>query len=236
MNFSRDEAVRNSIQALGIENVDPKKIVSRDITLTEECAPFVGGKLKGTKTMLLEFKSIQLTKQNKDRSPRNAFLNDISVVIDPQSGNPLKFATRWPSTVATIAPYPTVDEVERQMLQSEIRYTGIPTTPPKVPLADILNDAIPWSRDVKQVLGYYVLESTPSYKDKAVWVVELRGFAPLNVPVPPGASADDIPKDARNHMRSVFDAQTGKRIYSETSPQPIPARKGDDLTPVEERY
>lgn len=236
ISISKDEAVRRAVDAIGLESIDSENVVADPITLSEESVPFLGATLNGRKTLRLEFNSIQLEKITKNSSLRNSHVSDLLVIVDPQSGNPVRIASRWPAKLASIAPYPPVEEVERQLRQGETRYTGIPVDPPKVTLATVLKNAIPWSPEVKQIVAYYVLESTPRYQDKAVWVVELRGFPPLEPPVPPGADLRDIPEDARNHLRNVFDAETGDRLYSETTPQPVPHREGDTNVPVEERY
>ena len=107
------------------------------------------------------------------------------------------------------------------------RYTGLPMQAPKCTLFDAIAKSRPWSQDVKQIHACYVLHSNVTYKDKPVWVVQLRGFAPIPFSLPGGVEGE-IPEDARNHLRNIVDAETGEWLGADTIPQPA--------GPLENRY
>jgi hypothetical protein len=81
----------------------------------------------------------------------------------------------------------------------------------------------------KQIIAYYVLDSfvdlLTGVKGKArppVWVIHAWGIPPFVPPSPPNFQVEKvIPEDARNHLRSIICAETGKFYGADTIPQPL---------------
>lgn len=97
-------------------------------------------------------------------------------------------------------------------------FVGIPSATPKITLHEALNRAV-GTQNAKQIVVYYVLEEFSHNKAtvRPVWVVCACGIPPFP---PYGGPTESVPEDARNHLRTIIDAETGENYGSDTIPQP----------------
>ena len=102
------------------------------------------------------------------------------------------------------------------------RINGFPTRAPKVTLAKALNTALGNAANAKELTAYYVLHTwAGAYKDRPVWIIQLRGIPvipPLGIPF--GAPEDAVPRKFLDHTRTIVDAMTGELIIADHIPQP----------------
>ena len=228
--LSEEEAVKRAVAQIGLSEDAAAKGAGSKVTLTRECLPFLGKVLTGHKAWRVEFKDLNLAEVTGDPDLANPHITALVVILSPDTGNVLKVTSVWPKGVPRIATHPACAQEERQLTACATVYSGIPKEEPSASLADALKVSMLWSDEVKQIRASYVLESCPEYKDRAVWIVELRGFPP-SLPV---SLWDDMPnfkmpEDTRSHLRNVIDAKTGTSLCADTIPQmPMP--------PVENRY
>jgi len=227
--LSEEEAVKRAVAQIGLSDQATAKAAGSKVTLTSECVPFIGKALTERKAWRVEFKDLNLAEVTGDPDLANPHITGLVVILSPDTGNVLKVTSVWPKGVPRFATHPACAQQERQLTACATVYSGIPKEEPSVSLADALKVSMRWSDEVKQICASYVLESCPGYKDRAVWIVELRSF-PLSLPVsvPPHMPNLKIPDDSRNHLRNVVDAKTGTWLSADTIPQPMP--------PLENRY
>lgn len=150
----------------------------------------------------------------------NHFIRTLKMLVDEKSGQLVWLESEWPAGVPGTR-FPALDVYERQLSFPGQKIVGIPTEAPKVSLQEAMQYAMGFAT-AKQVIVYYVLESYPdrSIKPRPVWIIHVWGCAPVTLSVPPGEVKMHISEDARNHFRTIVDAQTGEYYGSDSIPQP----------------
>lgn len=198
-------------------------ISSRSVKIFEHlCAepfvPFISKPFIGTKLWQINFSDISEVRKNPQLASI-PYISNLSALVSPVTGNVLKVFSHWATGVPAIAPYPSVAEEEIQLRAMRESFSGFPVTPPALYLMRVLKIieafGVGGVREAKQIIAYHVLQTTRSYTDRQVWIVQVRGIHP------PSDQRDFlIPIDARNHLRHVIDAQSGKWLFADTAPQP----------------
>ncbi len=99
--------------------------------------------------------------------------------------------------------------------------SGFPAKAPKVTLAQALNKAFGNAANAKELTVYYVLHTwAGAYKDRPVWIIQLRGIPGIPPSLPFGVPADAVPRKFWDHTRTIVDAMTGEFIIADHIPQP----------------
>ena len=148
------------------------------------------------------------------------YTRTFDILLEPKDGKLLKILSRWPKGAPPIAPQPAADSAAVQMKNAGLeRYHAFPKTEPSISFLEaldvVLNDGGRGNPLVaKQILAHYVVRSAMGREPKAVWAITLRGIPPFRAAYP------GVPVDARNHVRHIVDAKTGKWLSAGTSPQP----------------
>jgi hypothetical protein len=154
--------------------------------------------------------------------PRFPNVATIDMIINPQTEIVYKVTTPWAAGAPPIAPFPSAQEEERQLRTLGERFVGLPDAEPDVDFyaalkqLELTGPIAPTT--AKQLIAYLVTHHTPYYGPRNVWIIQTRGIA---IAAEGYAAMADIHPDARNHMRHVVDATTGRWIYSDTAPQPV---------------
>lgn len=230
------EAISIAIEQLGLKRFDRTRASAERVVLTEECLPFLGEQLAGRETWKVDLHGVDLARDAESKTAENPHIRHLIVVLAPGKAQVLKATSEWPEGVTPIAPYPSVEEQERQFRATDVTYLRLPERAPSITLLSALTspDVMTWSPDVKQIYAIYVTASSIKYQEKDIWAIEIRGFPPMRPSLPPGADGTDIPVDALNHLREVVDAHTGEWLGAGTVPQPVAGDR--DLQPLEQRY
>jgi len=224
--MSREQAAKAVADAIGLVKYDLADVHVEVAPLSHESLPCLAKPLRGQDTLRIVFKNLSLPKASGRAGLINPHIRNLVVFLAPASGHVMKVTSVWPQGVPRIAEFPSCVEEERQMGDFD-RYTGLPMGAPKCTLFDAIAKSRPWSNNVKQIHACYVLHSNAFYKDRPVWVVQLRGFGPMPFSLPGGVEGE-IPEDGRNHLRNIVDAETGEWLGADTIPQPA--------GPLENRY
>jgi hypothetical protein len=141
----------------------------------------------------------------------------LSVLLAPGDAAVVRVSSAWPDHEPPIAPYPPISVEERQLAAQGERFIRAPSRPARVSLARALAVIAANGGDLahtRQILAYHVIHQTLLYRDREVWIVQLRGISPF------AAAGLGVPEDARNHLRHIVDAQTGEWLGADTLPQP----------------
>lgn len=215
--ISLKEAVDGAINAVGLANYDPENVQARTERLTADILPFLGDQLHGKETWVLDFTNLILPVRS---GGSNKFIRSLKVILAPDSIRPLTIVSEWPQHVAPMAPIPPTKEIARQFSLERHTYTGLPDNTPTHSLLEVLNGprTMGWNKDTKQMVVYFVTADVSKYKNRPMWIVQLRGFGEFS---PYGASESEVPASFRDHLTNAFDAETGQWYSATTTPQPI---------------
>ena len=240
----RDEAIRRAAEGVGLRDFDPVNVTPSIVTLTRESLPFLGKEIAGLKTWRVEFNDLKLDQATGNPKLANEHIRKLIVYLAPTTGQVMRVVSPWPEGTPRIPPYPSAADEEMQMRGGLHSYSGLPAKPPGVSLLDVLPKGMLWSPEVKQVSALYLWQSkTIPYDDQPVWIVQLRGVRlpimssaprlgiPANVPVPARTEDDKT----RDHLRNVFDAQSGEWLFGTNRPRP-PKVYDESLPLLEDRY
>jgi hypothetical protein len=213
------QAIAKAREVIGLPEDAPAKFSGKVTTLAEDNTPFLHSQIEGRPIWQVVITGWQLDLKSAGPDEHDRFARVFDVFIDPTDGKLLKAVSRWPENVPTIAPQPSARSAEEQMPRSDDeRYHGFPDPPPLIDLVRALDivqrDGSSSPYLAKQIIAHYVMESTRGGKPRPVWAITLWGIPPFE------ASYPGVPVDARNHMRTVVNAETGRCLFSTTTPQP----------------
>ena len=145
------------------------------------------------------------------------YLQALTVLLAPDGLAVLRVDSAWPDREPAMAPYPATAVEERQLAAHDERFSGVPPDSADVTLARALAVIAVNGGDLahtRQIIAYRVARQTLQYRERPVWIVQLRGIPPI------AAAGPGVPVDARNHLRHVVDARTGEWLGADTIPQP----------------
>jgi hypothetical protein len=146
-------------------------------------------------------------------------INSLNVFVSCTTGKVISVVSVWPEKVSG-RPFPSdIEDHERQLGQIGETFKGLPNGSPKLTLADTFGKVMGASQ-AKQIVAYLVIDAwstVPQAEPRPVWVVHAWGIPPF---MPRGGPPESVPEDARNHLRTEIDAETGESHGSNTIPQP----------------
>jgi hypothetical protein len=216
---AEQQAIAKAREIVGLPEGTAPKFSAEVTSLAEDNTPFLHDQVVGRPLWHVVIADWKLELKSAAPGEHDQFARVFDVFLDPRDGKLLKAVSRWPENVPPIAPQPSARSAEEQMPRSDDeRYHGFPDPPPLIDLLHALDivqrDGSPSPYLAKQIIAHYVMESTRGGKPRAVWAITLWGTPPFE------SSYPGVPVDARNHMRSVVNAETGKCLFSTTTPQP----------------
>lgn len=216
--LSPSEAIERAANRLGLSGYPMMSASAEIIELSQRSLPFLGDKLSGKKAWQIVFRDVDLEGHSGEQKMHNKDITELSVVLAPQSGEILTVNSNWPDRGQKNAPYPQPTDHERRLRATSTTYTGLPDAAPAIHFLDALKKCQRWGPGVQYVRANYLFESSPTYRDRPVWVVYVWG-ASLSPPVSiiAGTSADSR-NFAPSGDRNVIDAKTGKWLYAESIP------------------
>jgi len=231
---TEQQAVGRTREIVGLPDRSPARLSAELVTLAEDNTPFLHDQIVGRPIWRVVIADWKLELKSAPPDEQDQYSRLFDVFIDPKNAHLLKVISRWPEGVPVIAPEPSPGSAEDQMSRSDSeRYVGFPDAPPRVDLLralDILRkDGVAEPLLAKQIVAHYVLRSTMGRKARAVWAITLRGIPPIKPP-PPAVSID-----ALNHIRAIFDAETGEWLCATTTPQPETGAPPAETKGAEER-
>lgn len=225
------EAIAQARQILGLSEKSSARVSATLVTLAEDNTPFLNEKLVGRPIWQVVITDWRLELASAPQEARDSFGRTFDVFLDPPNGALLKLASRWPDGVPVIAPEPPAAFAAEQMKRAGLeRYHGFVSPAPPVDFVRALDvvykDGVGDPLVAKQIVAHCIMRSAMEQKPRAVWAITLRGIAPLKAAYP------GVPIDARNHIRNIVDAKTGKWLSAGTSPQP---QTGDESGAQDEK-
>lgn len=218
------EALAQARQILGLAEKAPPRLSAALVTLAEDNTPFLNEKLVGRPIWHVVAVGWRLELPSAPEGAQDRLRRTFDVFLDPKDGALLKLASRWPEGVPTIAPEPPATFAEEQMKRAGLeKYHGFLKSGPRVDFVRALDvvykEGVGDPLAAKQIVAHCVMRSAMGQKPRAVWAITLRGIPPLKTAYP------GVPIDARNHIRNIVDAKTGKWLSAGTSPQPQTAEE-----------
>jgi len=227
---SEENAVGRAREIVGLPEKAPPRFSAELTTLAEDNTPFLHDQIAGRPIWHVVITDWKLQLKSAPADEEDPYSRVFDVFIDPTDGKLLKAVSRWPDGVPPIAPEPSAQSAEEQIPRSDQeRYHGFPDAPPRIDLLHALDlaqrDTVAQPLLAKQIVVHYVLRSKMGGNPRAVWAITVRGIPPLP------SSHPDVPVDARNHIRTIIDADTGKCLGSSTTPQPDTAAPAVDGKP-----
>jgi len=201
------------------ETIDTKKIQenSRLITIMGDNTPFLHNQINNCSVWIVKFDSIDLSKALKSKSPNNSSHRTFDVFLDQETGKLLKIHYREPGYDSCISPLPVAGIAEEQMNRTGEKYLGFPDSMPLFSFIEALDNVSHNPAFAREIIALYVLDSHLVYGSRSAWVIDLRGINPIPIS---GRNAEiHVPEYQRNHYRTVIDATTRHRIFTDTFPQ-----------------
>ena len=220
--ITRDDAIQHVLGTLGLPK-DQVSVTASQIALPDQVLPGIRSE-KTKNPWCVNLENISIKIKDKDRMVTNPYIKSLTVFLSSETGQIMKVISPAPQGDSSIKPFPSLESYERQLLRHSEVFSGLPITTPKVTFMEALQQAIGGAHNAKQIIGYYVLrkrtESFPDADEKAVWVIHLWGIPPWPARGGPGGKPGTVPVAARNHLRSIIDAETGQFWGADTIPQP----------------
>ncbi len=194
------------------------------VTLESDDTPYLADRFVGRPIwhVTLSDVKIELASTPEGFAP-DPYRRVFDVLLDPDKGQVLKIASRWPEGVPPIAEKWSAESAARGLGASggEV-WHAFPDSGPVTTLFQAI-DEMQTNGDggpqaAPQIVAHYVLMSRINWSTpKPVWSIHLRGTPPLVIHLYPGASPD---LRGPNHCRVVVDDATGKELFFTTSPLP----------------
>ena len=215
----KEQAAAQARKIVGLLDKTPAKVTAKLVTLKEDNTPFLKNEIVGRPIWHVVIADWKLQLKSAPLESQDAYTRIFDVFVDSKNGRLLKLSSRWPAGVAAIEPQPPADFAEERMKEAgQEKYHAFPKTEPHINFLQALDvvfrDGVGNPLVAKQIVAHYVVRSSMGRKPQSVWAVTLRGIPPLKTAYP------GVPIDARNHIRNIVDARTGKWLSAGTSPQP----------------
>ena len=222
-----NSTIERATRTLGLE-VKPDAVSTRVADAEQTLIPFLKASTdderywkKGETHMHVRADRLSSIAARNGR-PRFPNVTSVDTIVNPKTEIVYKISTPWAAGAAPIAPFPGAQEEERQLRNLGERFVGLPDAEPDVDFYTALKQLeltgpIP-PKTAKQLIAYLVTHHTRHYGPRNVWIIQTRG---ISMVAEGYAAMSNIHPDARNHMRHVVDATTGRWLYSDTAPQPV---------------
>jgi len=138
-----------------------------------------------------------------------------SVYFDSAEGHLLKIVCDNAPLEPDLDHELTALDAESQLRHAREEYIGFPVEPPGQSFVEAAMSCPRDPREARQVIGQYVLLKWADRPVRPMWIITLRGIAPIELF---GGPSDDVPIYMRNRVREIVDGITGRVISSGTIP------------------
>lgn len=218
---SRNSMVKDAIAIFGLD-IKQLVVVKSQIVGRQRHLPYLSNEESILKIRINTNRPLAVKVGN--RTGQNLFVRSWDLFHSKNTNQLIKAVSVWPKGVQG-TPFPSIEVQERQMEKIGHSFHEAPTLVPKIKLMDAIHSA--WCAvAAKQIIAYHVIDSytdlrTGSSTDRRqVWIIHAWGIPPFSPPVPKGFDPEWIHPDARNHLRTVINAQNGHVYGADTIPQP----------------
>ncbi len=213
------QAVDRAIKLLGA----PRKLASTAeaelVILETDDTPFLHEQVVGRPLWEVVIPKWKL-KFKSAKGVEDAFERTFDVLVDPENGNVLRVASRWPQGVAGEPPDLPAQSAEDQMwATSKEKYHSFPDEAPRISFAQALE--VVYGQGVgnplvaKRITGRYVVLSGSRGEPSPVWAITLEG---VHIASPGFLGLRPRPS---KRIRNNVDARTGEWLGASNFPLPI---------------
>lgn len=215
-------AVDRAIKILGAPRELASTAEAELVILETDDTPFLHEQVVGRPLWEIVIPKWKL-KFKSAKGAEDAFERTFDVLVDPENGNVLRVASRWPQGVAGEPLDIPAQSAEDQMGRRSEKYHGFPAEAPRITFAQALEvvygPGVGNPLVAKRITGRYVVQSAPRGGPSPVWAITLEGIK-RQVPSPPGSRPRSI-----SRIRNIVDARTGEWLRATTIPRPITENK-----------
>jgi hypothetical protein len=216
---SAGDAIARALDILGPMKADTWEVFSSQpraslVTGLDSLVPFLSDRISGRRLWRVCVDSVRFEGGKwVDAAIENQRLKNFEVLLDPETGQPLRIFGSSVDGAVTTAPVPHWKEATDQLCQLGEVYHRVPDEPPQKGFFEVLYKAAPLNPvRAKQILGLYVLWSHGGDSPRACWVIQSLGI-PWEIGA--GGIAGVVPEDPRTvetNFRCIYDANTGQWV------------------------
>jgi hypothetical protein len=214
------QAIARALELSGISAAASHAAEAHVVMMDEDKTPFLHGQVTNRPIWRVTISNYRIRLPSALPGDADRYERTFDILLDPRNGGLLRISSRWPvSAPPESAPEPRAAFAEQCFRDSgNERYHSFPDAPPKVSFLDALEviylDGVGNPLIASQILAHHIMRSSMGRKPQQVWAVTLRGVPPIRTAYP------GVPIAARDHMRYIVDANTGKWLFMTTCPQP----------------
>lgn len=216
----KDQAIARVKEVLGVSERKDLQSEAKLVLLAEDNTPFLSGQIIGHPVWHVVISNWRLQLESAPSNAKDRYTRTFDVFVGAEEGHLLKIVSHWPEGVPPIPPEPGPASYTDQMRRSgKQKYYGFPNEVPPIKFVDALDSVFKDAGNplaAEQIVGQYVIWSQMDRPPKPVWAITLRGTQPMWESAFPGVGIN-----ARNHMRHIVDAKTGKCVCAGSTPQPV---------------
>lgn len=185
-------------------------------TLGELAIPGLAENWSGRRVWHSRLDGVELQLGTKEHPVTNRNINGFDVWFDDRGALILMRSVPVDSAQELRPPLPERQEALRIMERTANRYVGLPSEPPQISVAELLNKAheqgfaaLDQAREIriKRVLQSREAVGEPA---RAVWIVNVRGIPPY----PGRGPGAVVSAEDRSHLRLVYD-ETGTLLFAD---------------------
>lgn len=216
-----NEAIDHVLEMLGAPRQLASDATARLVTVQTDNTPFLHEQIVGRRLWEVVVPKWRLDLASARPGVEDAYERTFDVLLDPESGNVLWVASRWPEGEPG-----EVGDLPPQIAEEQMsgwwgeEYHGFPPAKPATTFVQALDVVL--TRGVgnplraKRITGHYVIQSSGGRDPRPMWVVMLQG---IRMPAP-GAPGDASIRYSRV-MRNLVDARTGEWVTAVNFPKPV---------------
>ncbi len=216
---NKEQAIAKVRAILGLSGREDLPVGAKVVFLAEDNTPFLSGQVIGRPVWHVVISDWRLQLKSAPPDVEDLYARTFDVFLGAEDGHLLKIVSRWPEGVPPIAPEPGPASYTDQIRRAGVeRYHGFPDEEPQIKFLDALDAVLKDGGNTlgaEQIVGQYVIRSSMGQEPRPVWAITLRDTQPFWESSFPGVGIN-----ARNHMRHIVDAQTGKWLCAGSTPQP----------------
>ncbi len=216
------QAVDRAIKILGAPRELASTAEAELVILETDNTPFLHEQVVGRPLWEIVIPKWKL-KFKSAKGVEDAFERTFDVLLDPENGNILRVASRWPQGVAGEPQDIPAHIAEEEMGWMSDEYLSFPDEEPRITFAQALEvvhgPGVGNPLVAKRITGRYVVQSATRGGPSPVWAITLEGIK-RQVPSPPGSRPRSI-----SCIRNIVDARTGEWLGASNIPRPINENK-----------
>lgn len=189
------------------------------VTILNDKTPFLNNEINGKEIWRIEFNNIRL-ELNSIPHAKDKYNRKFVVYINKESGKLLKIESNYEGDDKDFLPEPSIEHAESQLRSTGEIYINFPDSGNFVSFYDALNSY--GNLSARQISAHLVTITRSNNDDIVVWSITFRGITPQ---IAKGRYGNSVAEYYRNYIRNVYDARTGKLLYSTTIPTVEPVNK-----------